>query len=147
MAYADEYRSAQQVLTANGGDHEAELARQEALVAEAEAAGVTRSEYIGYEEAFANYEARSDIEPLAERRAREIGYDATAAQFRREGEGSAAVFTSPGDGNVGGLTTTETTTDPGADGIVGTADDGATTTTEVPLDTPGDETDPEGPTP
>ena len=70
MAYSDEVRTAQQVLAANGGDSASEHARQEALRQAAEDAGVTRSEYIGYEESFANYEARDDIEPLVERRAR-----------------------------------------------------------------------------
>lgn len=115
MAYSDEVRTAQQVLAANGGDSAKENARQAALIQAADDAGVTRSEYIGYEEAFANYESRPDIEPLVERRAREAGTTAGDADFRRQGEGSAAVFTSPGDGNVGGLG----------------------------VDTPGDGTDPE----
>lgn len=101
MAYSDEYRSAQDVLRGEGGDgtNLNEVAR-----AAAETDGVTASEYIGYAEAFAEYEKRPDVEPLSERRAREAAVAATEQDFRREGRGSGAVFTSPKDGNVGGLT-------------------------------------------
>lgn len=101
MAYSDEYKSAQQVLAANNRNKEVNALNQEGIDA-AEAAGVTHSEYIGYAAAFAAYEARPDVEPLAERRARENGLVADQ-NFRRKGTGSAAVFTSPYDGNVGGL--------------------------------------------
>jgi len=102
MAYADEIRTAQQVL-ASESDHDAQTDLREEAIAAAEADGVTRSEYINYEAKLANYEARADVEPLAERRARDIGDSFTAAQFRREGTGSYAVFTSPADQNVDGL--------------------------------------------
>lgn len=102
MAYADEIRTAQQVL-AGESDHDSQNDLIAEQVAAAEADGVTRSEYINYEEKLGNYEARDDVEPLAERRARDIGEDFTAAQFRREGKGSYAVFTSPSDQNVKGL--------------------------------------------
>lgn len=72
-----------------------------ALVTAANTAGVTHSEYINYAARMTNYESRDDVEPLAERRAREAATTDAATDFRREGTGSIAVFTSPGDGNVG----------------------------------------------
>ena len=102
MAYADEIRTAQQVL-AGESDHDAQNDLRDEAIAAAEADGVTRSEYINYEAKLANYEARADVEPLAERRARDIGDSFSDAQFRREGKGSYAVFTSPADQNVDGL--------------------------------------------
>ena len=102
MAYADEIRTAQQVL-AGESDHDSQNDLIAEQVAAAEADGVTRSEYINYEAKLANYEARDDVEPLAERRAREIGDSFTDAKFRREGKGSYAVFSSPADQNVDGL--------------------------------------------
>lgn len=117
MAYSDEVLTAQEVL-ANESAHQSMNDFEQAQIDAAEAAGVTRSEYVDYEAGLTNYMARDDVEPLDERRARDIGDTVTAAQFRRQGEGSAAVFTSPFDGNVGGLG----------------------------VDTPGDELDAEGPT-
>lgn len=60
----------------------------------AEEAGVVDAAHIDYVEALENYEARPDVETLAERRARESGVKFEDAQFRREGKGSAAVATS-----------------------------------------------------
>ncbi|AVD99310.1 hypothetical protein SEA_BILLNYE_133 [Streptomyces phage BillNye] len=50
----------------------------------AKKAGVTDSAFVDYEEALKNYEGRSDIEPLKERRAREGGRDFSDAAFRRQ---------------------------------------------------------------
>lgn len=79
-----------------------EIPREAALNREsydrAVAAGVTHSEYVNYEEGLANYASRDDVEPLAERRARDIGLVADQT-FRRKGAGSAAPLTSPADGN------------------------------------------------
>lgn len=103
MAYSDEVRTAQQVL---GAEMEGQLSQEElrqVSIDAAEAAGVTHSEYVGYAAAHAAYEARGDVEPLSERRAREGAVSAADQDFRREGDGSAAVYTSPFDGNVGGL--------------------------------------------
>lgn len=47
-------------------------------------AGVTDAAFIQYEEAMKNYESRSDVEPLKERRAREGGRDFSEADFRRK---------------------------------------------------------------
>jgi hypothetical protein len=50
----------------------------------AKEAGVTDAAFIGYEEAMHNYESRSDVETLKERRAREAGRDFSDAAFRRQ---------------------------------------------------------------
>lgn len=50
----------------------------------AEEAGVTDAAYADYAEALKNYEARDDVETLAERRAREFGVSFEDASFRRE---------------------------------------------------------------
>jgi hypothetical protein len=61
----------------------------------AEEAGVVAPEYVDYSEALHNYESRSDVEPLSERRAREVGSDFRDASFRREaGEEEGGVITS-----------------------------------------------------
>lgn len=49
----------------------------------ADAANVRRPEYINYDAALANYEARSDVETLAHRRAREAGDQFSDADFVR----------------------------------------------------------------
>lgn len=100
MAYLDTVKTAQEVIAgANPGQTPA--AFEQGLATAAHAAGVTRSEYIGYADALDNYESREDVEPLEERRAREAGDAYADADFRRSGTGSRAVLTSPGDGNVG----------------------------------------------
>lgn len=99
MAYLDTVKTAQEVV-AEAGDADV-LAFEQGLADDAHDAGVTRSEYIGYATAMANYESREDVEPLAERRAREAGDAFADTDFRRSGTGSIAVLTSPGDGNVG----------------------------------------------
>lgn len=86
MAYSDEVRTAQQVLAAEGAGDEATRVLQEEARARAEGADVTRSEYVNYATAFAAYEARSDVETLEDRRARENGTDATDADFVRSSE-------------------------------------------------------------
>ncbi len=71
-------RTAHDVVAANGPvDVEDAKAR-------AEEAGVTDAAFVNYEEALKNYEGRSDIEPLKERRAREGGRDFSDAAFRRQ---------------------------------------------------------------
>lgn len=52
--------------------------------ARAAAAGVSSVEFIDYAEALGNYEARDDVESLAQRRAREAGTTFAAADFARE---------------------------------------------------------------
>ena len=47
-------------------------------------AGVTSVAFIDYEKALENYEAREDVEPLEERRARENGTSFHDAKFRRQ---------------------------------------------------------------
>lgn len=83
MAYSDEVRTAREVLSQEGAADTKWTALQEEARAAAEADGVTRSEYIGYAEAFALYEARDDVETLADRRAREAGDSATDTDFVR----------------------------------------------------------------
>ena len=83
MAYSDEYRSAKQVLATEMEGENKWAALQEEARQRAEDADVTRSEYAGYAEAFANYEARDDVETLADRRAREAGTSATDTDFVR----------------------------------------------------------------
>jgi hypothetical protein len=99
MAYLDTVKTAQQVVA------EDDAANQNAFDQTArdlaEAAGVTHSEYVNYAARLTNYESRDDVEPLAERRAREAGDQFSDTDFRRAGTGSIAVFTSPGDQNVG----------------------------------------------
>lgn len=74
------------------GPHGAEAAAAK----RAEEAGVVDAAYVNYEEALENYQARPDIEPLDERRAREGGRDFQAAAFRRQvgGTDNAGVTTS-----------------------------------------------------
>lgn len=56
----------------------------DALRAEqAEANSVSRAQYAGYADVIANYAARSDVEPLADRRARHQGEAITDADFTR----------------------------------------------------------------
>ena len=98
MAYSDTIKTADEVV--NGGILGQATAVEDALRQAAITAGVTRSEYIGYESALMNYEGRDDIEPLTERRGREVGDAFVAGNFRREGDGSGALITSPGDGNT-----------------------------------------------
>lgn len=99
MAYLDTVKTASQVVA------EDDAAKQNQVDADARAlaaaAGVTHSEYVNYAQRLTNYESRSDVEPLAERRAREAGDQFSDTDFRRAGTGSIAVFTSPGDQNVG----------------------------------------------
>src|SRR5690348_8033813 len=57
---------------------------EEAAAKRAKDAGVTDPAFVNYEEALENYQARPDVEPLNERRAREGGRDFNAASFRRE---------------------------------------------------------------
>ena len=95
MAYSDEYRSAKEVLAADMEGQIANEELQEEARARAEAAGVTRSEYVGYAEAFAEYEKRDDVEPLAERRAREAATSAEDQDFVRSDDNIPVYFTSP----------------------------------------------------
>ena len=69
---------------------------EEAAAKRAKDAGVTDPAFVNYEEALENYQARPDVEPLNERRAREGGRDFNAASFRREvgGTDNAGVTTS-----------------------------------------------------
>jgi hypothetical protein len=99
MAYLDTVSTAKEVIAELDAD--AQNTFEAALVTAANTAGVTHSEYIDYDAKMDNYESRDDVEPLAERRAREAATDEAATDFRRAGTGSIAVFTSPGDGNVG----------------------------------------------
>lgn len=69
---------------------------EEAAAKRAKDAGVTDPAFVNYEEALENYQARPDVEPLNERRAREGGRDFNAASFRRVvgGTDNAGVTTS-----------------------------------------------------
>lgn len=69
---------------------------EEAAAKRAKDAGVTGPEFVNYAEALENYQARPDVEPLDERRAREGGRDFQAASFRREvgGTDNSGVTTS-----------------------------------------------------
>ena len=100
MAYSDEVRTAQQVLAAEGAGDEAIRDLQEESRDRAETADVTRSEYVGYADAHAAYEAREDVEALVDRRARENGTDADATDFVRSSEDTdvartAGIYRSP----------------------------------------------------
>lgn len=99
MAYLDTVKTASQVVAELDADEQ--NAFDAAQVAAANSANVQRSEYINYSAKMDAYESRDDVEPLAERRAREAATDDPATDFRRAGTGSIAVFTSPADGNVG----------------------------------------------
>lgn len=83
MAYSDEVRTAKEVLAAEFAGENKWNTLQEEARQRAEDANVTRSEYVGYAAAFAEYEARDDVETLADRRAREAGDSATDADFVR----------------------------------------------------------------
>lgn len=100
MAYIDTVKTAKQKLAAFD-DSAAQNQVDADARALAAAAGVTHSEYVNYAARLANYEARDDVEALAERRARDSATTFAATDFRRAGTGSIAVFTSPGDQNVG----------------------------------------------
>ncbi|AXH49282.1 hypothetical protein HWB76_gp120 [Streptomyces phage Blueeyedbeauty] len=69
---------------------------EEAAAKRAKDAGVIDPAFVNYEEALENYQARPDVEPLDERRAREGGRDFQAAAFRREigGTDNSGVTTS-----------------------------------------------------
>lgn len=97
MSYLDTIKTAQEVVDQAGGEKVRDF--YDDLREAAVTAGVTRSEYIDYDEALTNYESRSDTEPLTERRARENAEAFADQDFRREGKGSA-VITSPADSNV-----------------------------------------------
>lgn len=99
MAYLDTVTTAKEKIAQVDADEQ--NAYNAARVAAAVAADVTHDEYIDYAAKMTNYESRDDVEPLAERRARHNGTTFAATDFRRKGDGSIAVFTSPGDGNVG----------------------------------------------
>jgi hypothetical protein len=98
MAYLDTVKTAKQVVAEDDAAAQNDFDQDARDLAAAE--GVTHSEYVDYSEKMTNYASRSDVEPLSERRARENGLVADQ-QFRRTGDGSIAVFTSPGDQNVG----------------------------------------------
>lgn len=117
MAYLDTVKTAQEVVAEwADADNRSTALDQERRDA-AQAAGVTHSEYIDYEAKLNNYATRSDVEPLAERRARDIGL-VPEQTFRRRGEGSIAVFTSPADQNVAGWDGTASDADGAADAYV-----------------------------
>lgn len=97
MAYLDTIKTAQEVVDSAGGEKVKQF--YDELRDAAVTAGVTRSEYIDYADALANFESRDDVEPLSERRAREAADTFAATDFRREGDGSA-VITSPADKNI-----------------------------------------------
>lgn len=101
ISYLDTVRTAQQVVVADGFGDAQNTALDQAAKDRAQAAGVTHSEYVGYAAGMTNYESRSDVEPLAERRAREGATTFAATDFRRQGAGSGAIFTSAGDQNDG----------------------------------------------
>lgn len=64
--------------------HDDKVAADEAALAEQE--GVVAGAYADYEEALKNYEARSDVETLEARRAREAGTSFSDAAFRRDAD-------------------------------------------------------------
>jgi hypothetical protein len=99
MAYLDTVKTAKQVVAEDDAAKQNDVEQDARDLAAA--AGVTHSEYVNYAARLTNYESRSDVEPLAERRAREAGDQFSDTDFRRRGEGSIAVFTSPADQNVG----------------------------------------------
>jgi hypothetical protein len=70
----------------------------QAVIDAAVAAGVTKVPYLDYEVALGKYEARTDVEPLAQRRAREAGDQFSDTTFRRQGDGRG-IITSPSDAN------------------------------------------------
>lgn len=57
----------------------------------AEEAGVVNPAHVDYVEALENYESRSDVEPLAARRAREAGTSFSDADFVRTNDPSGVV--------------------------------------------------------
>ena len=74
----------------------------EALRAEqAEAAGLQDARHAGYAEVLANYEARTDTEPLRDRRARALAFDPEQQDFTRaadyDGQATEAESTYPAD--------------------------------------------------
>lgn len=79
---SEEYKpvTAQDALAAHGDPVAEERAKT------AEDAGVVAPEYANYVEALKNYEARSDVETLEARRARENGTSFRDAQFRRDAD-------------------------------------------------------------
>src|SRR5882757_1851343 len=77
---------------------------EEAAAKLAADAGVTSAEFVNYEGALENYQARPDVEALDERRRREAGRDFQAASFRRE----------VGGDDEGGVTTSDEVAKPAA---------------------------------
>lgn len=78
MAYV-EPKTAQDVIAESGGD----TSLDDAARAAADAANVSRNSYVNYAAALTNYEARADIESLANRRAREAATTFAAQDFAR----------------------------------------------------------------
>lgn len=78
MAYEYKPKTAQDVADTEGfraSDDEKAFAAE---------AGVVSSEFVEYDAALRNYESRSDVETLEQRRARENGTSFSEANFRRE---------------------------------------------------------------
>lgn len=79
MAGNQEKFSAKSVSEEANNQSSLELQRKQ----EAEAAGVRDARFIDYAEVLANYNQRSDTEPLADRRARHLATDAGQQSFTR----------------------------------------------------------------
>jgi hypothetical protein len=72
--YLARTKTAQDVIAeANTDAYRNEPEAREAQLAAVESAGVINESYLDYGQALANYEARSDTESLASRRARDVG--------------------------------------------------------------------------
>ena len=74
------------------GDNDSSLERERAE--QAAAAGVRDARFVGYAEVLANYANRSDVETLAERRARHLGTDPAQQSFTRAADYDAGAGTS-----------------------------------------------------
>ena len=73
------------------GDNDSSLERLRAE--QAAAAGVRDARFVGYAEVLANYANRSDVETLAERRARHLGTDPGQQSFTRAADYDAGAGT------------------------------------------------------
>lgn len=78
------------IVEANQDQYRNVQAERDAQLASVASLGLINESYIDYEDAMENYQARSDVEPLASRRARDVGADFDAAAvFRKTDKGTA----------------------------------------------------------
>lgn len=99
--YSQENYSAEEVNAEADSSSSLEATR----ATEAEGAGVQDARHIGYADVLSVYEARTDTEPLRDRRARALAFDPEQQDFTRaadyDGQATEAESTYPADPDAG----------------------------------------------